>query len=270
MGGRGSNSRIAKQAPQPPLQMPPIQPQPPMQAKQINQQPPTDQNVPVMPAAVTNLSQMTDAQLAQLATAAKTVSMPNFLSDVDDQTQRFVFAAGINDRPQVLDDAAFAQFMADNNIPRSQLLSRSVNPITYTNNDGSRVTLSADDVIDMMKYSRLNYIGGKVGGQAYGAGTYFDMTGGQRTGYGGTTATAVLNPATARVITDRQLQVKAAQFARTHPQFARAAGPYNTSFHNNNMSIYALAMGYNVIRDSGSGYHNVIDRSALVYRQSNS
>ena len=272
MGGRGSNSRIAKQAPSPPIQTPPIklQPKQPLQAQQINQQPPTDQNVPVTPAAVTNLSQMTDAQLAQLATAAKTVSMPNFLSDVDDQTQRFVFAAGINDRPQVLDDAAFAQFMADNGIPRSQLLSRSVNPITYTNNDGSRVTLSADDVIDMMKYSRLNYVGGKVGGQAYGAGTYFDMTGGRRTGYGGTTATAILNPATARVITDTQLRTQAAQFARTHPQFARAAGAYNTSFHNNNMSVYALAMGYNVIKDSSSGYHNVIDRSALIYKQSNS
>lgn len=44
---------------------------------------------------------------------------------------------------------------------------------------------------------------------------------------------------------------------------------YSTTFHNNNMSIYALAMGYNVIKDSSSGYHNVIDRSALVYKRSN-
>ncbi len=268
MGGRGSSSRIAKQAPPP--APPPIQPKPPLQAQQVRQQPPTDQNVPVTPAAVTNLSKMSDAQLAQLAMAAKTVSMPNFLSDVDDQTQRFVFVAGINDRPQVLDDAAFAQFMADNGIPRSQILSRSVKPITYINNDGSKVTLSGDDVLDVLKYSRLNYIGGKKGGEAYGAGAYFDMTGGQQTGYGSTTATAVLNPATARVITDTQLRVKAAQFARTHPQFAKAAGPYDTSFYNNNMSIYALAMGYNVIKDSGSGYHNVIDRGALVYKKSNS
>lgn len=274
MGGRGSNSKMAKQPPPTPLQTtPPIQTNPPAQPRQIQRQPPTDQNVPVTPAAVTRLSQMSDAQLAQLATTAKTISMPNFLSDRNDQTQQFVFAAGINDKPQVLDDADFAQFMADNSIPQSQLLSRSVGPITYTNRDGSRVSLSANDVIDMMKYSRLNYIGGKVGGQAYGAGTYFDMTGGKKTAYGGsmaTTATAVLNPATARVITDTQLRVKAAQFARTHPQFVRAVGAYDTRFNNNNMSIYALAMGYNVIRDSSSGYHNVIDRSALVYKKSNS
>lgn len=81
---------------------------------------------------------------------------------------------------------------------------------------------------------------------------------------------AVLNPSTAKVITDTQLRQRAAAFSQSHPQFTRAVGPYSTSFHNNNMSIYALAMGYNVIKDSGSGYHNVIDRSALVYRKSNS
>lgn len=266
MGGRGSNSKIQRRIPTPTL-IP--QPTPPQVNQPITQQPPTDQNTPVQPAAVTNLSQMTDAQLAQLAQQAKTIDMPNFLNDVADQTQRFVFAAGINEKPTVLEDSDFDQYLIDNNIPRSQILARSVSPITYRNNDGTTVKMSADDVIDMMKYSRLNYIGGKVNGQAYGAGTYFDMTGGRNTGYGGTTATAVLNPNTARIITDRQLASQARAFAQSHPQFARAVGAYDTSFHNNNMSIYALALGYNVIKDSTSGYHNVIDRSALVYKKSN-
>ena len=273
MGGRGSTSRItARQqpvAPQPaPIAPPPIAvvQQPPV----VQQQPPTPQNTPVAPQAVTALTQMSDAQLAQLANQAKNINMPNFLSDVSDQTQNFVFAAGLNERPQVLDDAAFTQFMSDNNIPQSKVLTRSVNPITYVNASGTKVKMSADDVIDMLKYSRLNYIGGKVNGQAYGAGTYFDQTGGRNTGYGQRTATAVLNPATAHVITDTQLSTQARQFAQTHPQFARAVGAYNTSFRGNNMSIYALAMGYNVIKDSSSGYHNVIDRSALVYKRSNS
>ena len=166
----------------------------------------------------------------------------------------------------------FSQYMKDNNIPSNQIISRSVSPITYRNNDGTTVKMSANDVIDMMKYSRLNYIGGKVNGQAYGAGTYFAMNGGSNTGYGGTTATAVLNPATAKVITDRQLATRARAFAQSHPQFAKAVGAYNTSFYNNNMSIYALAMGYNVIADAYGGsntYYNVIDRSALVYKKSN-
>lgn len=266
MGGRGSNSKIQNRTPQPQIQAQQPKPQPPQQVKQ---QPPTDQNTPVTPTAVSNLSKMSDAQLAQLVNNSRRAVMPNFLSDVADQTQNFVYTAGINEKPLVLDDASFAQFMTDNGIRQAQVLTRSVDDITYTNKSGTRITMSANDVIDMMKYSRLNYIGGKVNGQAYGAGTYFDMNGGKNTGYGKTSVTAVLNPTTARVITDTQLRVKAQQFARTHPQFARAAGAYSTTFRNNNMSIYALAMGYNVIKDSGSGYHNVIDRSALVYKRSN-
>lgn len=267
MGGRGSNSNMQTRMPAVSHTPQPIAPQ---MNQPITQQPPTDQNTPVQPAAVTNLSQMTDAQLAQLARQAQTIDMPNALNDVVDQTQRFVFAAGINELPTVLDDAAFKQYMIDNGIPQSQVLTRSVDPVTYKNNDGTAVRLSANDVIDMMKYSKLNYIGGKVGGQAYGAGTYFDQTGGRSTGYGNTTATAVLNPATARVIDDRTLMSKAKAFSKSHPQFTRAVGAFSTSFRNNNMSIYALAMGYNVIKDHYGGYHNVIDRSALVYKQSNS
>ena len=119
----------------------------------------------------------------------------------------------------------------------------------------------------MMTQSRLNYIGGKHGGQAYGAGTYFDQTGGRNTGYGQTTVTAVLNPKTARIVSSSDLAKKAAAFDRSHPKFAKATGGYSTAFYNNNMSIYALAMGYNVIKDATGSYHNVIDRKALVYRK---
>lgn len=269
MGGRGSNSRIAPQPSQ-------VQQKPPLRAKMVRQQPPTDQNTPVTPMAGDKVSQMSDAQLAQLVMQSKNVDMPNFIGDVDDQTQKFVFTAGMNDRPQVLDDAEFNQFLADNNIPSSQIISRTVNPITYTNNDGTTVRLSSDDVIDILKYSRLNYVGGKRGGQGYGAGTYFDMNGGGPTDYGQgngqKTVTAVLNPATARIITDTQLEIKAAQFAKSHPQFAKAVGKYTPArqqWYNNNMSIYALAMGYNVIKDSTSDYHNIIDRRAIVYRKNN-
>ena len=229
----------------------------------ISQQPPTAQNTPVQAGAVTAISQMTDAQLAQLVQLARTVDMPNMLKDVSDLTQGFVYAAGLNEKPAVLDDTAFAQFLRDNNIPQSQVIARSVDPITYQNADGTRITMTATDVIDLLKYSRLNYVGGKYGGHLYGGGTYFDMNGGHPTGYGVETTVAALNPKTARIISSTALQTRAQAFARTHPQFAQAVGSYRSS----TMSIYALAMGYNVIQ-SGS-YHNVIDRAALVYRKSN-
>jgi hypothetical protein len=248
----------------PPQQTPPINTINPANANQT----PNNQNTPLQPGAVTALSQMTDDQLAQLVNDSKNAIMPNHLSDVDDQTQRFVYQAGLNALPTVLDAADFNQFLTDNNIPQSQIIARSVNPISF-NAMGVKFNYTAQNVADMMMYSKFNYVGGKVGGQRLGAGTYFDQNGGTNTGYGQLTVAAVLNPATARIISGPQLGVKAAAFMKTHPKFVAAVGPYTTGsqkWTNNNMSIYALAMGYNVIGGSGD-YYNVIDRSALVYRK---
>jgi hypothetical protein len=210
---------------------------------------------------------MTDDQLATLMANSKTVDMPNHLNDVVDATQKFAYQAGINEMPTVLDDAVFDQYLKSNNIPRSDILSRSVSGASY-NSGGINFNLSPTDVTDMMKYSTLNYVGGKRGGQVYGAGTYFDRNGGSNTGYAsGATAIAVLNPQTARVIDKGSLQTAAASFIKSHPKFAKQVGRVS----NSTLSIYALAMGYNVITDSKTNpsYHNVIDRKALVYRKSN-
>lgn len=266
MGGRGSTSnltRARKVIPTPqlqPQQNQPTQPQP----NPIAQQVPDDTNTPVAPDALTSFTQMSDAQLAQVFLDSQKSGLPNHLDDVADITQKFVFHNGINDKPLVLDSAAFNQFMTDNNIQQSQMLSRSVNGGKLKTSAGGSRTLTPKDVTDMMMYSRLNYIGGKHGGQVYGAGTYFDMNGGRNTGYGnGATVNAVLNPKTAKVISQDALRTAAAKFDKTHPQFARATG----GFRSGNQSIYALVMGYNVIKSDYNNYHNVIDRKALVYRK---
>ena len=256
MGGRGSTSKLKKRVPQQQTTQNPI-----------TQQPPTPDNTPVVNGALTALSQMSDDQLATLMANSKTVDMPNHLNDAVDATQKFAYTAGVNEMPTVLDDSAFDQFLKDNNIPRSNILSRSVSGTSY-NSGGIKFNLTATDITDMMKYSALNYVGGKHGGQVYGAGTYFDMNGGRNTGYAsGATAIAVLNPQTARCIDKTSLQSMAANFAVSHPKFASQVGRVN----NSTLSIYALAMGYNVITDSKTNpsYHNVIDRKAIVYRKSN-
>lgn len=220
------------------------------------------------------LSQMSDSQMAQVLADAKVVDMPNYINDFEDVTQRLVYQIGLNGKPTVMDASSFNQFMKQNGIPNSQILSRSVN------GNGS---VDADLVVDTFKDAQFNYIGGKIGGQVHGGGTYFDMNGGGNTGYGsGASITAVLNPATARVITEAQLSKLAATFAQTHPQTARLIGPFDSgqpagmSFYSggraagtlgvpgNNISVYAMLFGYNVVQ-SGS-YHTVIDRSALVVR----
>ena len=237
----------------------------------VQNQVPDTNNTPVTPNALDKLVAMDDAQMAAVVNAAKGVQMPNFLNDVHDRTQEFVFQIGLNELPQVLDSTQFAQFLTDNGLSQRNIMSRSVNSTTYTNNDGTRVSLSGDQVNEIIRSSRLNYIGGKHGGNAYGSGTYFAANGGNNTGYGGTTMNAVLNPKTARIVNDSALSSMVSMWANSHPKTAAAIG----RFTNATQSIYALCMGYNVIvsgqtnprRIGGGDYVNVIDRSAMVIRK---
>lgn len=263
MGGRGSKSGLlraprlnipqAQQPQQPPQMQPPQQPQ-----LQPDLTPGSDlQTATQATATLAQIASMTDDQLAQAYRDSRNVDMPNFLNDTPDQTQKFVYQVGLNGAPTVMDQQQFNQFMQQNNISRSEIMARSVN---------KNGPYTAQHIADMFKYSELTYIGGKQGGQVSGAGTYFDMNGGGNTGYGnGTTIQAVLNPATARVISYNALQTRAQAFARSHPKFAAAAGSFSYG-RGGNASIYALAMGYNVIAGGpvSSTYRNVIDRSAVV------
>ena len=264
MGGRGSKSGLLRaprltmpQQQQPQPQVQPLQPpQPPQPQPDLT--PSSDlQTATQATATLAQIASMTDDQLAQAVIDSRNVDMPNFLNDVPDQTQKFVYQVGLNGAPTVMDQQQFNQFMQQNNIPRSEIMSRSVN---------GNGPYSAQNIADMFKYSEMNYIGGKKGGQVSGAGTYFDMNGGRNTGYGsGATIQAVLNPATARTVDYYALRSQAQSFASSHPQFARAVGSFRYG-GNGNASIYALAMGYNVITGGPvtSTYRNVIDRSAVV------
>lgn len=245
------------------------------QPQNIADQVPDDSNTPVTTNS-TQFSNMSDSEMAQLVRDAKRAILPNHMSDKKDLTQQVVFQLGLNDKPQVLDRKSFDDFIRDNNIDKNEVLTRTINPSQYINQMGTNINLSADQIANMLKYSRFNYIGGKYYGQSYGAGTYFAANGynaiGKDTGYGRglnqTSISAVLNPNTAKVISLSQLRSLARSFENSHPQFTRAVGGYSSS----NASIYALAMGYNVIADRSSGnsggdYVNVIDRRAIVYLQ---
>lgn len=231
----------------------------------VANQAPSPQNTPVVPNAVTALSQMSDQQLTALFMQSRNVDMPNHLADVSDATQKFVYAAGINAKPTVLDAAQFNQYLADNNISQSDILARSTGGASY-NVNGTNIRLSANQVTDLIKYGDLTYVGGKHGGMVYGAGTYFDKNGGRPTGYasGGQTMIGVLSK-DARPISLSALQTRTRGWSKTHQSFSNAVG----AFSSRTASIYALAQGYNVITDGMNSYHNVIDRSALVLRKNN-
>ena len=231
-------------------------------------------NTTVTSDAVKRIASLSDTALAQEIANARTTSMPNQLADKPDVTQQFVYAAGVNEKPMVLDQKGFDKFLKDNHISKSDILARDINPVSYKNASNTQIKMTAQDVADMMMYSRVNYIGGKVGGQAVGAGTYFARTGGKSSGYknsNGITVNAVLNPKTAKSIDLTTLRNKIPSWRKSHPKAAAEIDRLKRTVGSNAMfstdsatSIYALAMGYNVI--TRGTYVNVIDRSALVYR----
>ena len=223
---------------------------------------------------VTMFSGMTDDQMAKTLVNPNSVGMPNHLADRYDRTQSFVFANQLNAKPTVMDDAEFDKFKSDNGIPDSAVLIREVNPIQFQSGN-VKYTYTADDVTDMFKTSDVNYIGGKVGGQAYGAGTYFEQAGkGGRTGYGSVPMMAVFNPKTARIIPRSDISSAWTRFSASHPKTASA---FNRHYMSNDISVKALLMGYNVITSASNSrlsgnrgdYYNIIDRSALVVRARN-
>lgn len=242
----------------------------------VANQAPSAKNTPVTDDAVTKFSQLDDSSMAALIAASKRAVLPNQLADQDDITQRIVFQAGINEKPMVLDSQAFNKYVNDNNL-QNNILSRQFGAGQYRNQSGRSVNLTTQDVDDMMKYSRLNYIGGKQGGHSYGMGTYLEQTGriGKSTGYGyGNTkvSNAVLNPQTSRIIGFNSLSIRAKSFMASHPKTAAQLGRFNSS----TASAYALAMGYNVISSDANGtpsvhsigrgdYLVVLDRKALVW-----
>jgi hypothetical protein len=217
---------------------------------------------------------MSDDDLANALSKARNVDMPNHIDDISDDTQKFTYANQLNAKPTVLSDSDFDDFLKQNNISDSQILIREVNGASFTSN-GVRFNYTANDVTDMFKTSDINYIGGKRGGQVYGAGTYFGMEGRNgSTGYaGGATMMAVLNPKTARVISYNSIGSQWSKFISTRPNLAKQYGSRGSV---GGRSIQALLMGYNVITtasnnstNSRGDYYNVIDRSAVVVRANN-
>lgn len=273
MGGRGSTSASSKSNPtasaihvqtQQTQQTQQAQPTLAQTQAQWGNQAPTAP----MQTSLAQIAQMDDTELLSLMQASRGVDMPNHLKDSPSFVQEFVYNAGLNDLPEVYDAQGFKQFLQDNNIKSADIMARVVGANAYTTTAGTRRKLSALQIHQMLATDPYNYIGGKKGGQALGAGAYFETNGGKNTGYGsGQTAqmNAVLNPKTARPINmySQQWATGWNRWSATHPQSAHFINRLN---HGDKLSMQALVQGYNVITDgTGHGtYNNIIIRNAMA------
>lgn len=161
----------------------------------------------------------------------------------ESRTQQLVYDLELNDKPTVMNKSDFEKYMSENNLTENDLLTRS-----FDNIDAMRDWMYEDE----------NYISGRFGGSALGNGQYFGKTFGKNTEYGNYSANAVLNPQTSKAIDFFELKK---QFFSL-PREKRLAYGRNGYITDSDLSVFAIAQGYNVITDRG--VVNVIDRSAVI------
>lgn len=248
------------------------------------------------PATATAIASMTDEELAELVRKSRSIRLPRFLNDGENITQRFVYTARLNSKPIVLHKEQFQKFLHDNNIPKKQIMVRRLqangisakeianifkyNSYNYIGGKYGGTGIGCGTYFLMNGgaesiygpwYSFRSKFNGKYNIHIPGSrvSSYLKDRGTNAKSFDpGATIFAVYNPSTARIIGYDELCEKAIEFQNSHPLFAKEIGPMHGFFlspQDDNISIYALAMGYNAIQNSYKPYeHQIIDRSAVV------
>ena len=178
--------------------------------------------------------------------------LPNFLND--SATQKLLYYTDIEGKPQVASDSAL-----DKMTGRS--LFRTVHDVYDRTTD---VSYTAKQIYNQIADGEYTAVSGS-GGSAYGKGIYFadsyqGSTAYRRSGTTNLTMRAKLN-SNARVVSYDTASRAVTNEIRSGTKLGRV---YANMSGSDRTSVWALNNGYNVVRDSGSGYHVVLDRRAIT------
>lgn len=220
-----------------------------------NQQPVQQQQAPQsMSASFNQFMSMTDDQKADVITSMTQQGVPAHLSDTD--FQKFIYNVGLNDKPQLVDDATL-------NSMAGTTMFRTVNAVYDRKND---ISYRADEIAKQIQSGRITRTSDN-GGSVYGRGIYFANSRGASTAYGSTRGdvkkTAVVSMKlnnNAKVISYNNVHKGVMAEKASGSKLGKALSKVDG---HSAESIYALAKGYNVI-DAGNGYYNVLNRQAIT------
>lgn len=213
---------------------------------------------------IDQVRQMDDDNLAAFITASLNQDLPDYL--MGNNMQKFAYAANMNTKPIVEDDATFMK-----NTPAKQRIYNAQNGTDIHVNNQYAFHLTGNDIHDYLKFGDDTLIQNGV----YGNGIYFSNSQRGSAGYGGVQSVARLNPATVKSVSYSQLQNEYNQWANQNPKSHMALKQHantNKGYGTNAYSQFAAIKGYNVIYKPvgmNETYYVVIDRGALVYSKSN-
>ena len=197
---------------------------------------------------------MSDDDKADFIGASLAQGVPAHLAQND--FQRFVYNSGLNDKPNVVDDATLDTMTGTE-------VFRTVNSVYDSSND---ISYSADQIAKQVMAGRVTRVSDN-GGSVYGRGIYFADDYGGSTAYGGSSGsvkkTAVMRGklnANAKVVNYYTARQGVSQEMASGSKLGKVLRRCDSD---SRVSIYAMAKGFNVI-SSGHGYLNVLNRNAIT------
>lgn len=227
-----------------------LQPQAQQQQPQIDD----TQQAQAMSTQYDNFMKMTDDQKADVISNMIAQGVPAHLADND--FQKMIYNIGLNDKPQLVDDATL------DNMNGTELW-RTVNNVYDRRND---ISFTADQIARQVQAGKVTRVSDN-GGSVYGRGIYFASDKYSSAGYGNTKGN-VQKTAQVRCKLNSNANVINHSHAMSGVRLEIKRGSKLGKVlakcdYDSQVSIYALAKGYNVIT-SGHGYYNVLNRNAVT------
>lgn len=197
---------------------------------------------------------MTDDEKADFISANIKSDVPDHLAKND--FQRFVYNSGLNEKPNVVDDATLDTMSGTEIFRTVNSVYDKQNDISYTGDQIAKQVMSG-------RYTRVSDNGGSV----YGRGIYFADNYSDSTVYGSTRGstkqTAVMRAKlnnNAKVINYNTAKKGVSSEISSGSRLGQVLRKTDSA---SQVSIYAMSKGYNVI-SSGNGYLNVLNRNAIT------
>lgn len=216
------------------------------------------QQAPAMSAQYDAFMKMSDDQKAAAIVQAISQDIPDHLNKGSD-FQRLIYNLGMNDKPQVVDDATL------NKMNGTEIF-RTVNAVYDRATD---LSFTAPQIAKQTQAGKITRVSSDSSA-VYGDGIYFADSRSGSAVYGRTRGNvqktcmmrAKLN-SNAKAIGYYTAAQGVSQEINSGSKLGQALKKCNYS---SRASVYALAKGYNVI-DAGNGYYSVLNRNAVTMSQ---
>lgn len=204
-------------------------------------------------------SKMSDDEKADEISKAMQAATPMFLDD--SYLQKMMYYTGYNQKPDVVDDTAYAN-------AQGKEIFRTVHDVYDRTND---INYTASDIIKQIQTGSFTQVSGS-GGSAHGRAIYFadsvSDSSAYASGRNSTMMRAKIKP-TAKIRSESRLGSEIMKEISSGSKLGRVLQKIgNSSDYASQIGVYCMAKGYDGWVSQGTGYHMIINRGALVTSKS--